>query len=371
MTLGPPFLPDPPGSPDPSSPPATSSEPLTWSGSAPAKVNLFLRVLAREEGGYHQIETLFQALELSDRVELRISWEGEPGGIALELEGVEEGALGPPGENLVVRAARAFLEAAAPSFEGRPPGVGIHLTKRIPHGAGLGGGSSDAAAVLRGLAGLLPGRVPPSQLQALAGRLGADVPFFLADTPLALGWGRGDQLLPLPPLPPRELLLLVPSEGISTPWAYGELAAHRSQAGSGPPPARILDAGLLGDPDLRSKAAGPESPSSAGPSPTDPSPTDPRRDATVRWAQVTALAENAFEAALHPHRPDLDELRRALEDAGASPALLSGSGSALFGVFATPEEADAAADALARGFPAVRRIRTRTRSRPEVPGSGE
>ena len=366
MTLGPPF--------PPASPSSSPSPPLTWSGSAPAKVNLFLRVLAREEGGYHQIETLFQALELADRVELRISWEGEPSGIALEVEGVEEGALGPPGENLVVRAARAFLAAAAPSFEGPLPGVGIHLTKRIPHGAGLGGGSSDAAAVLRGLAALLPGRVPPSHLQALAGRLGADVPFFLADTPLALGWGRGDQLLPLPPLPPRALLLLVPSEGISTPWAYGELAAHRSQAGSGPPPARILEPGLLGDPDLRSKAAGPESPSSAGPSAAPPSPadfppTDPRRDATVRWAQVTALAENAFEAALHPHRPDLDELRRALEDAGASPALLSGSGSALFGVFATPEEADAAADALARAFPAVKRIRTRTRSRPDAPGS--
>ena len=96
----------------------------------------------------------------------------------------------------------------------------------------------------------------------------------------------------------------------------------------------------------------------------------PGPDATVRWAQVTALAENDFEAALHPHRPDLDELRRALEDAGASPALLSGSGSALFGVFATPEEADAAAEALARGFPAVTRIRTRTRTRPDVPGSG-
>jgi 4-diphosphocytidyl-2-C-methyl-D-erythritol kinase len=338
MTSDAPFLPDPPGSPDPPSPPSTPtpgpSAPLTWSGSAPAKVNLFLRVLAREEGGYHQIETLFQALELADRVGLQISWEEEPGGIALQLEGVEEGALGPSGENLVVRAARAFLEAAAPSFEGRPPGVAIHLTKRIPHGAGLGGGSSDAAAVLRGLAALLPERVSPSHLQALAGRLGADVPFFLADTPLALGWGRGDQLLPLPPLPPRELLLLVPPEGISTPWAYAELAAHRSRAGSGPPPARILGAGLVGDPG----------------------------DTMVRWGQVTALAENAFQAALQPHRPDLEEIRRALEGVGASPALLSGSGSALFGVFATPGEADAAEEALARRLPGVGRIRTRTRS---------
>jgi 4-diphosphocytidyl-2-C-methyl-D-erythritol kinase len=291
--------------------------------------------------------------------------------IALELEGVEEGALGPPGENLVVQAARSFLEAAAPTFDGGPPGVGIHLTKRIPHGAGLGGGSSDAAAVLRGLAGLLPGRVPPSQLQALAGRLGADVPFFLADAPLALAWGRGDQLLPLPPLPPREILLLVPPEGISTPWAYGQLAAHRSQVGAGPPPARILPAGLVGDPDLLATGLeGGRDLLAMASSPKGVSPKGARGHAMERWAQVTALAENAFQAALHPHRADLEELRRALEGAGATPALLSGSGSALFGVFATPGEADAAEEALARRFPGVGRIRTRTRSRPEEPGSG-
>ncbi len=299
-----------------------------WAGVAPAKVNLFLRVLAREDGGYHQIETLFQALELGDRVEVGIDEEGggSAGAISLVLSGVEPAALGAPEDNLAVRAARGYL--AEMRRTGASPSLRIRLEKRIPHGAGLGGGSSDAAAVLRALSALLPRSVPPARLLAVAGSLGADVPFFLAETPRALAWGRGDQLLPLPELPRREVLLLVPPTGIATPWAYRVLAEHRSAEGATPPRPRILDPALL-----------------------------------ATWEGVAELAENAFQAALHPHRPDLEILRGALAAEGASQALLSGSGSALFGVFGSPEAADRADAELARRFPGVSRIRTRTLGR--------
>ncbi len=305
---------------------APGEEGRRWAGSAPAKVNLFLRILAREEGGHHQIETVFQQVELADglEVEVRVGGEHEPGTLSLELAGVAPTALGEPEDNLAVRAARGFLEEMGAS--GGLPSVRIRLEKRIPHGAGLGGGSSDAAAVLRGLSILLPRAVPPDRVQAVAGALGADVPFFLADTPRALAWGRGDQILPLGALPPREVLLLVPPNGIATPWAYRVLAEHRSTVGAASPRARVLDPALLST-----------------------------------WEGMAELAENAFQPALHAHRPDLEVLRGALAAEGADPALLSGSGSALFGVFASPQAADRADGELARRFPEVSRIRTRTR----------
>lgn len=332
-----------------------------WSGAAPAKVNLFLRILAREEGGYHQIETLFQALELSDRVELRVSEDqasprdgARPTGeeaeaVTLILKGVEEGALGSPDSNLAVRAARAFLDEAPFDGPGGPPSVAIHLEKRIPHGAGLGGGSSDAAAVLRGLGDLYPHAMAPERLHALAGGLGADVPFFLGGGPLALGWGRGDRLLPLPPLPSRPVILLIPDAPIATPWAYQVLAARRRARGESGARARVLGSELL--------ESGTEE---EGPSPGTAAHGATGGPSRSRWDQVAASAENAFQAALEPHRPELERLRRGLAAAGAGPALLSGSGSSLFGVFESPSRAERAEAELAQRFPEVRRIRTRT-----------
>jgi 4-diphosphocytidyl-2-C-methyl-D-erythritol kinase len=259
--------------------------------SAPAKVNLLLRVLAREEGGFHQLETLFQALELADEVEVR---RGEAGkGPTLELAGVEPGALGPPEGNLAVRAVRFLAEAA-----GVPPDFGIRLVKRIPHGAGLGGGSSDAAAVLLAANGLLGAPLPHAGLATLGGRLGADVPFFVAESSLALGWGRGDRILPLPALPRAPVLLALPPWGIATPEAYAALARHR--AGAQPPGSALF---------------GPDQ--------------EPWED----WDTVARAAENAFEAALFPQYPELLRIRDALRTCGAGVTLLSGSGSAVFGVF--------------------------------------
>jgi 4-diphosphocytidyl-2-C-methyl-D-erythritol kinase len=292
-----------------------------WRGSAPAKVNLFLRVLAREETGYHQIETLFQALELSDGVAVERT---DGFGIELEVEGVAPGVLGPDDENLAVRAARAYLGSVS-DIQGADGGWRIHLAKRIPHGAGLGGGSSDAAAVLRGLDALHGNRVGTEGLVRIGARLGADVGFFVLDRALALGWGRGDRLLPLDPLPPREVVLALPPFRIDTAWAYRTLAQEREATGREGPGGGVIDLHRL-----RS------------------------------WDGVAGWAENAFQAALAQAHPELGRLVDELTRAEAELALLSGSGCAVFGVFADAEAADRAAAAMDGSGAAERVIRTRT-----------
>ena len=291
-----------------------------WSGAAPAKVNLRLVVFGREASGYHRIATVFQLLELADRLELEA---GEGDGVELELTGVQRGALGPPEENLAVRAARAFNGAL--SARGRRPlGVRIALRKNVPHGAGLGGGSSDAAAVLRGMSRLSGHPLSGVELMRIGATLGSDVPFFVSRASRALGTGRGERILPLEPLPTREVVLALPAERVSTPWAYGRLA--RARAGA----------------ERSAREYTPRPPSGC-------------------WSGVAADAVNDFEAVLFPLRPDLAEIRGPLAAAGARPALLSGTGSALFGIFGSEAEASAAERDLA-GVRAVHQlIRTRTR----------
>ena len=175
---------------------------------ARAKVNLSLRILAREASGYHTIETVFCLITLADQITV----ERTAPGVSLEAAGSD---LGPTEENLAVRAARAVLGATGDRF-----GVRVHLAKQIPPRAGLGGGSSDAAAVLMAVNRLAGDAVPHAELLQLGARLGSDVPFFLSGAPLALAWGRGDRLLRLPPLPERPVLLAVPHHGVATPDAY-------------------------------------------------------------------------------------------------------------------------------------------------------
>jgi len=285
-----------------------------WTGAAPAKVNLFLRVLAREDSGFHQLETLFQTLALADRVTVeRVDAPAGTCAISLEVTGVGAETLGPPEQNLAVRAARAFLEAVGDGkLAPQGAGVHLHLEKHIPHGAGLGGGSSDAAAVLKGMNALYGDPLEAGALARLGATLGADVAFFLCGSPLALAWGRGDRLLPLAPLPRRPVLLAIPHPGIATPWAYGRLAEYREQVGGQVGVQGLAPAG--GAPGARLHVGG-----------------------AHRWSQwegVEGDQENAFEAALAPHRPELEVIRAALEGAGARVARLSGSGAAVFGVFA-------------------------------------
>ncbi len=194
---------------------------------AQAKINLFLRVLAREQSGYHQIETLFCRLDLADDVVVRVAPAGRS--IDCRLSDTTLGDVGPAEHNLAYRAAVSYATAR----DGWPQGFAIEIDKRIPIGAGLGGGSADAGAVLRALQALDPNPLPTTAILELARRLGADVPFFVTDAALALAWGRGDRLLPCRPLPPRHVLLCVPPVAVSTRDAYAWLAAARGDAVAG------------------------------------------------------------------------------------------------------------------------------------------
>ncbi len=301
-----------------------------WRGKAPAKVNLRLAVLAREPSGYHRVETVLQALKLSDRIELKFR---DDQAIGLDLEIAHPDALGPAEQNLAVRAARAFrhrLEGVGSTC----PGVQIALEKDVPHGAGLGGGSSDAAAVLRGLNELLGEPLSGDELMQVGATLGADVPFFVSGAARALARGRGDGIYPVEPLPERDVLVVVPSKPVSTRWAYETLAAQRETEGA-----------RLGHDQTRGFGAGRAWPS-----------------AEAEWGEVEAHARNDFEEVLFPLRPELAGIKEILQVAGARPALLSGSGSALFGVFGTGEAAGTAEAAIRTEAPGVRTILTHTLS---------
>lgn len=285
---------------------------------AHAKINLGLAVLARETSGFHQIETIFCALELADDVEITLGGDGIR--LAVEAPPDNPGAtadLGAAAKNLAVRAARGFHELA-----GLPPDAHIRIVKRIPVAGGLGGGSSDAAAVLTGLNRLHGEPLDLPALLRLAASLGSDVPFFLARSPLAVAWGRGSRILPLPPLQALPVLLVVPAAGVATSDAYAELAAGRPHDYACPP--AILPA----------------------------LPPD--------WWELAKAVSNDFEPVIFRRLPELAEMREALEGSGALMARMTGSGSTLFGVYPDSASAGRARTALAAAFPDAGVIVTRT-----------
>jgi len=175
---------------------------------APAKVNLVLRILAKRPDGFHEIETLMVPISLADEIEVEIS-KGE--GIDLKCD---HAGIGNGPENLVWRAAEAFRQHTGLKFHAR-----VVLLKNIPHGAGLGGGSSDAAAVLKALDQLHDTRLGVQKLEELAATLGSDVPFFIRSRPM---WcrGRGEMMGDAPAVKPSNILLLKPPFPVSTAWAY-------------------------------------------------------------------------------------------------------------------------------------------------------
>lgn len=261
---------------------------------APAKVNLRLAILAREASGYHSLESLFCALSLGDALTVR---RGPPG-VSLSVAGAVD--TGPPERNLALRAAHRFHAEL-----GEEPAVAIHLVKRVPSAAGLGGGSSDAAATLRALNALHGDPFDRAALLRMAIELGSDVPFFVCGSPLALAWGRGERLLALPPLPERAVLVAHPGVAMPTPEAFAAIAARR---GPDPAPRAFgLDAADLAD-----------------------------------WDAVARMAENDFGEVVAERIPVLHDALSALRDAGATIALLAGSGGSVFGVFATEAARDAA-----------------------------
>ncbi len=262
---------------------------------SPAKINLALEVWGRRPDGYHEITTLMQVVDLTDTVDL----ERRGAGIRLTAEGVPV----PTGEdNLAVRAAAQFFAAATPG------GARIHLTKRIPAGGGLGGGSSNAAAVLWGLNVLYGRPLPPEALSDVAASLGSDVPFFLSPG-FAWAEGRGDRIRPAGPAPQRWAVVVDPGFGVSTGWAYGQLTL-----------------------------------------PLTPADCMPYMMALVARGDVPGALERAFnrlEETVLPHFPRLAELKAVLIEAGASPALLSGSGACLFGLSESRDGADRVAARVA------------------------
>jgi 4-diphosphocytidyl-2-C-methyl-D-erythritol kinase len=177
---------------------------------APAKINLSFRVLRRRKDGFHEIDTLMAPISLRD--ELTIEPNETETGLAFSSD---DPSLPPGEENLVVRAARAFFAEIKAE-----PRVRIELRKEIPHGAGLGGGSSDAASTLLGLQELHGRPLSGAGLTNLAAGIGSDVPFFLARS-AAICRGRGEIVEPVGSLPELSLLLLKPEFGVPTPWAYG------------------------------------------------------------------------------------------------------------------------------------------------------
>jgi len=175
---------------------------------APAKVNLTLRVLGRREDGFHEIETLMAPITLTDRLEITLRADHD---ICLTCT---DPSVPSDASNLAYKAAVAFAKHTGLEF-----GVDIHIEKNIPHGAGLGGGSSDAAAALVALNHLLATNIPPEELERIAATLGSDIPFFIRSKP-AICRGRGEIIEPFEGLPPADILLVKPPFPIPTPWAY-------------------------------------------------------------------------------------------------------------------------------------------------------
>lgn len=186
---------------------------------APAKINLMLSVHGRRVDGFHELTSMVAALGFGDELELRLNGQTAD---SLVSDGIE---VPVDGSNLVLRAARLFRE-----HSGRPECFDFRLRKRIPVGAGLGGGSSDAVAALKGMDALLGTRVGREKLRTLAAFLGSDCPFFVDAEPVVMA-GRGEQLETLDPhtadrLSGQRAVLFRPSFGIDTGWAYRRLAAH-------------------------------------------------------------------------------------------------------------------------------------------------
>jgi 4-diphosphocytidyl-2-C-methyl-D-erythritol kinase len=175
---------------------------------APAKINLSFRILGRRADGFHEIETLMAPVSLFDVITLT-----PKRGAGIEFI-CDDPSLPGGADNLVVKAAQLFREAADIKT-----GFAIELQKNIPHGAGLGGGSSDAATVLLGLNRQLDAPLSIERLRELAARIGSDVPFFLYGSPARCG-GRGELVDPVSSVGPLRLLLLKPRFGVPTPWAY-------------------------------------------------------------------------------------------------------------------------------------------------------
>ena len=269
---------------------------------AAAKVNLHLEVLGTRRDGFHELRTLLQSIDLADELSAERAADGE-----LELT-VRPCTAAPRGDdNLVAAAARALWQAT-----GRRDGARLELVKRIPTGAGLGGGSADAAAALVLLDRLWRLELGPDSLLELAAGIGSDVPFFLLGG-LVLGVGRGAEVYPLPDLPPCGVVLVTPHVQVSTAEVYRRLDADGDWRAVDPT-VYAYAAGVTGE---------------------------------VPWSRL----RNDLEPVVAEGWPEVDEALARLRDLGESVrCAVTGSGSAVFALFERPGLATAAAESLTGGW---------------------
>ena len=256
---------------------------------APAKVNLNLRITGRRDDGYHLLDSLMIPISLGDEVEISLA-EGPPRSLTLSADAPDV-PLGE--ENTVHRAAQAFYERT-----GRREPVAVRIQKRIPIGAGLGGGSTDAAAALRGMNDLLGAGLTVDDLMALALSVGADVPFFIRSEAARVR-GIGERLSPAGPLPRLWLVVLFPGFGVSTAWVYRNFRFKLTKSSNNNNLIQNLDT--------------------------------PH--------EVAQVMVNDLETVTLGRYPRIALLKNRLDEQGAIGSLMSGSGSAVFGLFAG--EADA------------------------------
>lgn len=271
-----------------------------------AKINWMLRILERRPDGYHRLETIFQTISLHDLITCRRS-------VRLEIT-CDDPAIPTDESNLAWRAAAMMRE----EFDIDP--VRIEIRKAIPSGGGLGGGSSNAAMTLLALDKMFDLGAPTERLVEMAGELGSDVPFFLVGG-TAWGTGRGDVLQVLPPPPSLPLLLLIPDEGMATADAYRRLAEARERGDVRTPRPYGID----------------------------------RAEWIIRGglADLGAHLVNDFEPVIFGAVPRLREMKEALLNSGASFALMSGSGSTVFGAFRDADVRDGAAPHFGVGVRAL------------------
>jgi 4-diphosphocytidyl-2-C-methyl-D-erythritol kinase len=254
---------------------------------APAKINVVLRILDRRPDGFHNLWSIMQTVALEDEVSIKIRADRQ--GIQLRCDAAQ---LAADQSNLVYRAAAEVLARAHQSI-----GLDVELRKRIPMGAGLGGGSSDAAATIIGLNRLLRLEWSPTQMADAGQSLGSDVPFFFF-APSAIVAGRGETVRPVDVEGRRWVVLVNPGFGVNTKWAYQQLAATRTAVRPLLPVQQELD-----------------------------------RQSKLSWTQMVAAAENDFESPVFAAHGKLREIKQSLQAYGAEIALLSGSGATVFGVF--------------------------------------
>jgi len=264
---------------------------------SPAKINLCLHVLGRRMDGYHELAMAMQRVDLVDRIKISCS---AGSGVRVSCAGLE---LVDGEENIAARAARLILSEA-----GREQAVEIEIEKNIPVAAGLGGGSSNAATVLTGLDQILGLGLKQRRLLDLAAQLGADVPFFVFQSP-AWATGTGVELKALPPLPDVAYLLVNPKIAVSTAWVYQSLELTKGGELANLP-----------------------------------------RFSVVTRKDLCAALHNDLERVTLQHYPLLAEIKRLLLEQGAIGALMSGSGATVFGVFSNYAGACRAADRLAENY---------------------